>query len=95
MSALHPNDNAFLSYDAILPLAQNYNSDLESLKSELKLLPKTIKQYQVDKNIKIEDIMQLIDLLEAYKIVFRETYKLSVISSTIPVSSAGCVLFLV
>lgn len=34
--------------------------------------------------------MNLVDLLEKYKIVFNETYKLTILSITIPVSSATC-----
>lgn len=90
VSALHPNHELFLSFDAIYPLAQNYNSDIEALQSELKLLRKTIKQYELEKKFEIVNIMQLLDMLEIYKLVFQEVYKLAVISVTIPVSSAGC-----
>lgn len=72
------------------PLAVHYNLDLENLRSELKILPTTIKKYQIHYNVKVKNLMNLIELLEKYKIAFIETYKLAIIIITIPVSSAAC-----
>lgn len=90
ISYLHPQNENFLSYELLKPLALHYNLDLEMLLSELKILPTTIKKYEIQFNIKINSLMNLVDLLEKYKIVFNEIYKLAIISITIPVSSAAC-----
>ncbi|KAF0747558.1 zinc finger MYM-type protein 1-like, partial [Aphis craccivora] len=90
ISYLHPQNEQFLSYEHLKPLAVHYNLDLENLRSELKILPTTIKKYQIHYNVKVKNLMNLIELLEKYKIAFIETYKLSIIIITIPVSSAAC-----
>jgi len=58
--------------------------------SEIKILPIVIKKYEIQNNIKIKSLMNLVDFLEKYKIVFIETYKLTILSITIPVYSAAC-----
>jgi hypothetical protein len=65
-SALHPENDDFLSYEIVRPLAEHYKIELDSLKAEFTILCKTIKQYELEKNIKISNIMQLLDLLEIY-----------------------------
>ena len=60
------------------------------MKSELKILPSTIKKYENPLDVKFNSLMNLVDLLEKYKIVFIETYKLAAISITILVSSETC-----
>jgi hypothetical protein len=57
---------------------------------EIKILPTTIKKYEIQNNTKTKSSMNLDDFLEKYKIVFNETYKLTVLSITIPVTSATC-----
>lgn len=90
ISYLHPQNENFLNYEQLKPLALHYNIDLEMFLSEIKILPTTIKKYEIQNNIKIKSLMNLVDLLEKYKIVFNETYKLTILSITIPVSSAAC-----
>jgi len=88
---LHPKNPKFQSYDDLKPLAQHYKLETVLLKLELKIIPNTINMYQQENKIKITNLMNFVDLLEKYKIVFNETYKMIVISITIsPVSSAGC-----
>lgn len=72
------------------PLAVHYNLDQDNLKAELKILPTTIKKYQIHYNIKVKNLMNLIELLEKYKLAFNETYKLAITIITIPASSAAC-----
>lgn len=72
------------------PLAVHYNFDLENLRVELKILPTTIKKYQFYYNVKLNNLMNLIELFEKYKIAFNETYKLAIIIITIPVSNSAC-----
>jgi hypothetical protein len=90
ISYLHPQNSQFLNYDNLKPLAAHYNLDQDNLKAELKILPTTIKKYQIHYNIKVNNLMNLIELLEKYKLAFNETYKLAIIIITIPVSSAAC-----
>jgi hypothetical protein len=49
--------------------------------SEIKILPTTTKKYKIQNNIKIKSLMNLTDLLEKYKIVYNETYKLIIYQS--------------
>lgn len=67
-----------------------YGSDLELLKSEFNILPHTIKSYELENGIKISSIIEFLDMLNKYNIAFSKTFKLTVISLTIPVSSAAC-----
>ena len=91
ISYLHPQNEQFLSYEHLKPLAVHYNLDLEILRAELKILPTTIKKYQIQNiNVKVNNLVNLIELLEKYKLAFNETYKLATIVITVPVSSAAC-----
>lgn len=90
VGALHPQSSLFLNFESLTPLARFYNSDINLLKSELNILPNTIKIYEAENGIKISSIMDFLDLLKNYKIAFSQTYKLVVICVTIPVSSAAC-----
>jgi len=90
ISYLHPQNEHFLNYEQLKPLTSHYIIDLEMSLSEIKILPTTIKKYEIQNNIKIKSLMNLIDLLEKYKIVYNEIYKLTILSITIPVSSAAC-----
>lgn len=65
------------------------NLDLENLKSELKILP-TIQKYLIHYNVKVKNLMNLIDLLEKHELAFSETYKLAIVIINIPKCSAAC-----
>ncbi|XP_008181033.1 zinc finger MYM-type protein 1-like [Acyrthosiphon pisum] len=74
ISYLHPQNEQFLSYEHLKPLAVHYNLDLENLRAELKILPTTIKEYQIQNiNVKVNNLVNLIELLEKYKLAFNET----------------------
>ncbi|KAJ3655826.1 hypothetical protein Zmor_014936 [Zophobas morio] len=88
--ALHPENPSFLNYDKLLPMAEHYNSELEILQAELKIIPNTMKQYQIKTKVNIKNIMDFIDMLQKYDLVFPELLKLGVIGVTVPVSSAAC-----
>uniref|UniRef100_A0A2S2QT48 Uncharacterized protein n=1 Tax=Sipha flava TaxID=143950 RepID=A0A2S2QT48_9HEMI len=62
ISSLNPKSNSFLNLLNIKPLAEHYKLDIESLESELKLLTKVIKRYEIEKNIQIKNILDLIQL---------------------------------
>ena len=63
-------------YNILQKFAENYDNHLESLKSELNLLPRTIQQYELKNNIKINHLIQLTEMVRIYKLVFIEFYKL-------------------
>lgn len=56
VSYLHPGNEQFLSFLHIQPLAKHYGADIDMLKSELKILPNTIKNYELQNNTKIKTI---------------------------------------
>jgi len=90
ISALNPESITILTYDTILPFAKAYLGDIECLKSELKILHKSMNRYETKNNLKIKDFFQFHNFLKEYEIAFSETYKLCSIAITIPVSSAAC-----
>jgi len=90
ISALNPESTTFLTYDTILPFAKAYLGDIECLKSELKILKKSMNRYEIKNNLKIKDVFQFHNFLKEYEIAFSETFKLCSIAITIPVSSAAC-----
>lgn len=90
VSSLDPQSKLFLNIPLLLPFAQSYNCDIETLKSELQILPKSLQNYENKFSTKINDIFTLYDFLNEYQIAFAQLYKLCLISITIPVSSAGC-----
>lgn len=75
----------------IKPLALRNNRGLDILKSELNISSQELKNMKLKISIKTYNLMNLVDLLEKYKIIFDETYnQLAIISVTIPVSSTAC-----
>lgn len=90
MDALHPKSPCFLQSDKLNPLATHYGVNINNLNSELQVLTNTIKQYEERKDKRINNMMECLDLVKDYQIVFSETYKLTVIAVTVPVSSAAC-----
>jgi len=89
ISSLNPKSDSFLNLSNIKSLAEHYKLDIESLESELKLVTKVIKRHEVENNIQIKNILDLMQLLEKYKLAFSEMYILCTISIIIPPSSAG------
>jgi hypothetical protein len=71
-------------------MAEHYGCNMDILQCELKILPTTIKKYEETVKTKVANIMDFIDILIKYDLVFPETLKLAVIVVTIPVSSAAC-----
>lgn len=89
IGSLNPTSSTFLDMDNIRPLSLHYGTDSESLAAELKLLPKLIKRYKEENDCEVKTILDLVHLLEKYKMAFSETYILCTISIIIPPSSAG------
>lgn len=90
ISAFNPKGNHFLDYDLIVPLANHYSCDLESLKAELKIIKKSINVYEEKFKLKITDVFIFHAFLCEYQIAFTEMFKLCSISITIPISSSAC-----
>ena len=57
LSGLNPQNKSFLDFQIVLPFAKHYDVDIESLESELKLIPKLIKRHQIEKKTKINTIL--------------------------------------
>ena len=62
--------------------------NIDSLDSELNIMRKTIKQFEL-KYHSIKTIFQFLTFLLDYQLAFFELYKLCTIAVTIPVSSAS------
>jgi hypothetical protein len=90
MDVLHPQNANFLNFEHLKPMAEHYGCNMDILQCELKILPTTIKKYEETVKTKVANIMDFIDILTKYDLVFPETLKLAVIVVTIPVSSAAC-----
>jgi len=88
ISAFNPKGNHFLDYDLIVPLANHYSCDLDSLKAELKIIKKSINVYEEKFKLKITDVFIFHAFLCEYQIAFTEMIKLYSIAMTIPISSA-------
>ena len=73
ISTLNPKSFTFLSYNTILPFAQAYLGEIECLKSELKILQKSINRYKTKNNLKIKDVFQFHNYFKEYEIAFSET----------------------
>ncbi|XP_050545939.1 uncharacterized protein LOC126908098 [Daktulosphaira vitifoliae] len=52
ISSLNPQNKSFLDLQVLLPFAKHYEVDIESLESELKLIPKLIDRHQKEKEKK-------------------------------------------
>ena len=78
MDCLLPSSERFLKYDILQKFAENFDIPLESLKSELNFLPRTIQQYELKNNIKINNLIQLTEMISIYKLAVIEFYKLRV-----------------
>jgi len=46
VSAFNPKASVFLDKDLIVPLANHYSCDIDSLEAELKIIKKSIKMYE-------------------------------------------------
>lgn len=78
ISSISPKSNTFLNLSNIQLLAEHYELDIESLESELKLIPKVIKQHETENNSQIKTLLDLMQLLEKYKLAFSEMYTLCI-----------------
>jgi len=72
ITSLDPNSKLFLNVSLLLPLAQSYNCEIKTLKSELQILPKSLQNYENKFTTKINDIFHLYDFLNEYQIAFSE-----------------------
>jgi hypothetical protein len=64
---------------------------MDSFEAEFKLILLVLKRNEKEGNEKIDPTRKLASALNKYKVAFKELHKLSVISVTIPPSSAGVI----
>ncbi|KAH8026349.1 hypothetical protein HPB51_020333 [Rhipicephalus microplus] len=90
VSALHPQSENFMDVSLLKPFAEHYACDINSVEVECKLVIKLLQRIEAERKCKIETFLQLVTVLEEYKLAFHELHKLSVIAVTIPASSSSC-----
>lgn len=90
IDVLHPKNENFLNLEQVQTLASHYKIDIDLMQAEFKILKNAIPNHEKENNIQVENILQFLDFLKKYKLVFPETFKIVSISVTVPVSSAGC-----
>ncbi|KAH8023867.1 hypothetical protein HPB51_018848 [Rhipicephalus microplus] len=90
VSALHPQSENFMDVSLLKPFAEHYACDINSVEVECKLVIKLLQRIEAERKCKIETLVQLVTVLEEYKLAFHELHKLSVITVTIPASSSSC-----
>ncbi|KAL3210437.1 hypothetical protein MRX96_052178 [Rhipicephalus microplus] len=90
VSALHPQSENFMDVSLLKPFAEHYACDINSVEVECKLVIKLLQRIEAERKCKIETLLQLVTVLEEYKLAFHELHKLSVIAVTIPASSSSC-----
>ncbi|KAH8026375.1 hypothetical protein HPB51_020359 [Rhipicephalus microplus] len=90
VSALHPQSENFMDVALLKPFAEHYACDINSVEVECKLVIKLLQHIEAERKCKIETLLQLVTVLEEYKLAFHELHKLSVIAVTIPASSSSC-----
>lgn len=74
ISSLNPKSDTFLNFENIRPLAEHYKLDIECLESELKLIQKFIKRHEIENNSYIRTLLDLMQLLEKYKLAFSKIF---------------------
>ncbi|XP_075726439.1 zinc finger MYM-type protein 1-like [Rhipicephalus microplus] len=90
VSALHPQNENFMDVSLLKSFAEHYACDNNSVEVACKLVIKLLQRIEAERMCKIETLLQLVTVLEEYKLAFHELHKLSVIAVTIPASSSSC-----
>lgn len=84
ISCLNPtNKENFLDYSILKKMAIHYSCDAEVLESEIKILRKSILNFEKENNIEVKNIFQLLSFLD---IAFAEIHKLVLIAVVVPVA---------
>ena len=86
LSALDPTSENFLDFDIILPLARQYNFNLEDVKMETRQAKRMLQRSGVG----FETLEEFVKYFKPLEMAFSELLKAPRIAITLPVSTAGC-----
>ena len=86
LSALDPTSENFLDFDIILPLARQYNLNLEDVKMETRQAKRMLQSSGVG----FKTLEEFVKYLKPSEMAFCELIKAARIAITLPVSTAGC-----
>lgn len=89
VQALNPSSPTFLREEAVLLLAEAYDSNIYDLKNELHQTRRVLDRQKGEKESPTT-LMEFTQFLEPYQDVFYELFRLSKIAVVLPVSSASC-----
>lgn len=89
VQALNPSSPTFLREDAVLLLAEAYDSNIEDLKHELHQTRRVLDRKKGEKESPTT-LMEFTRFLDPYQDVFYELFRLAKIAVVLPVSSASC-----
>lgn len=89
VSALNPQNPAFLEMKCLQPMAKFYGVTEENLTHELHQVKRLLGEKK-RKGHEPQDTAELLVLMRPYKDAFPDIHRLLCISRTLPVSSAGC-----
>uniref|UniRef100_A0A8C4F7V8 HAT C-terminal dimerisation domain-containing protein n=1 Tax=Dicentrarchus labrax TaxID=13489 RepID=A0A8C4F7V8_DICLA len=87
--ALNPSSPTFLREEAVLLLAEAYDSNIEDLKHELHQSRRVLDRKKGEKESPTT-LMEFTQFLKPYEDVFYELFRLCKIAVVLPVSSASC-----
>lgn len=90
VQALNPSSSSFLREEAVLLLANAYESNTEDLKHELHQTRRVLDRLQKTEKESPSTLMEFAKFLEPYQDVFYELFRLCKIAVVLPVSSAAC-----
>lgn len=89
VQALNPSSQTFLREEAVLLLAEAYDSNIEDLKHELHQTRRVLDRKKGEKESPTT-LMEFTQFLDPYQDVFYELFRLCKIAVVLPVSSASC-----
>uniref|UniRef100_A0A8P4KJH8 Zinc finger MYM-type protein 1 n=1 Tax=Dicentrarchus labrax TaxID=13489 RepID=A0A8P4KJH8_DICLA len=89
VQALNPSSPTFLREEAVLLLAEAYDSNIEDLKHELHQTRRVLDRKKGEKESPTT-LMEFTQFLKPYEDVFYELFRLCNIAVVLPVSSASC-----
>uniref|UniRef100_A0A671TI94 DUF4371 domain-containing protein n=1 Tax=Sparus aurata TaxID=8175 RepID=A0A671TI94_SPAAU len=89
VQALNPSSQTFLREEAVLLLAEAYDSNIEDLKHELHQTRRVLDRKKGEKESPTT-LMEFTQFLDPYQDVFYELFRLCKIVVVLPVSSASC-----
>ncbi len=89
IQALNPTSSTFCQEEALFPFASIYSCNINDLRHELHQIKRILKRKVQARIQKPTCIVDLTVLIEPFKEVFHELFRLSKIAVAIPVSTAA------